>query len=575
MRMSGVVRPDRWVGAHAASIAAMLVLLSVGCTRAARPAGAVPPTAAAPADCDQTTGYDVLIVGAGMSGLTAAKELRRGKPDIKVLVLEATGRIGGRARTLKKGPPIDLGGAWLHGVATNQLTGIVDQMGFKRVTTRLEAPIFTEQGRADDRLSKSFWDFNTLFETVLSQAARDQLTLQACRELFPPPGTTAHSELRLQDDEQRRLMEEYCAHLSGKVADDAGSFVPLSKDGRPEFQALAEANTGPLDSSREITDTSTVDAAEFEADDDTLLEEGLGTFVEAYGQGAPVCLNSPVTRITYRDERVVVEVAGGKRYEGSKAVVTVSTGVLKSGKLQFDPALPKSKLDAIEYLPMGYMQKVIIDFKDQEGLLPERDANSWMLYVDTERARREASERQPESSRAVMAFVIRPLGKNIAIGFYGGEQARDFERQCESASGGSPLPPERQPCDEQAIKRAQEALGRMYSPAVAEAVEKADIYVTRWSLEPWTLGAYSAARPGAYVRKEQGELPARKELARPLPYREDSAGPVAHQVFFAGEACASPAYNGTLAGAYESGLKAAREILRELSAPPGSLAAQE
>jgi monoamine oxidase len=541
----------------------MLILVSMGCTRAARPDGAAPPAPAA--DCDKTTGYDVLIVGAGMSGLTAAKELRRGKPDVKVLILEATDRIGGRARTLKKGPPIDLGGAWLHGVATNQLTGIADQMGFKRVTTRLEVPIFTEKGRIDDKDSQTFWMLNDTFETVLSQASRNQLTLQACRKLFPDLDSAAHSGPNLQSSDQSRLMQEYCAHLSRQLRDNAGEYVLSVKD-KPEFEALVAANAGPLDSAREITQTSTVDAAEFEADDDTLLEEGLGNFVEAYGQGAPVCLNSPVTRITYRDEGVVVEVAGGKRYEGSKALVTVSTGVLQSGKLQFDPGLPQSKLDAIGALPMGYMQKVIIDFKDQEGLLPPEDANSWVLYVDTAQARSEAGKPTPESSRAVMAFVIRPLGKNIAIGFYGGEQARDFELQCKRPSDESPLPPERQPCDEQAVKRAQEALGRMYSPAVAQAVGKADIYVTRWSLEPWTLGAYSAARPGAYVMKT-GELSARDELVKPLPYREDSQGNAAHQVFFAGEACASPAYNGSMAGAYESGLRAARRILSEFQAP--------
>jgi hypothetical protein len=80
--------------------------------------------------------------------------------------------MGGRARTLKKGPPIDLGGAWLHGVATNQLTGIVGTMGFKRVTTRLEQPFFTEQGRVDSERSRAFWAINELFENVLGQAAR-------------------------------------------------------------------------------------------------------------------------------------------------------------------------------------------------------------------------------------------------------------------------------------------------------------------------------------------------------------------------------------------------------------------
>lgn len=550
MEMNGVVHPVTQVRARAAAAAVLLSLLAVGCTRVVRPDEPAPPATAPPVDCAKTTGYDVIIVGAGMSGLTAAKELRRGNPDIKVLILEATHRIGGRAHTLKNGPPIDLGGAWLHGVATNQLTGIADTLGFKRVTTRLEVPYYTEAGQVSSEKSREFWKLNEFFEVVLGQAAQNQLSAQACHAMFPPATSPDFKEAESVNWPQRTQMKKLCEQLPKRGDDKVTDFVPSARD--PDFPVLLAANIGPLDSSREPAQTSTIDGAEFEADDDVLLEKGLGTFVETYGQGAPVCLNSPVTRITYRDAGVVVEVKDGKRYEASKALVTVSTGVLKAKKIAFDPELPAEKVQAIENLPMGYMQKVIIDLKDQEGLLPEKDANSWVLYVD--------------ANRSVMAFVIRPLNKNIAIGFYGGEQARNFEEQCREAAGGQSLPPERQPCDAQAIQRAQVALGKMYQKpqAMEQAVQKADIYVTRWSLEPWTLGAYSAAAPGSYLLGKD-EVSVRKLLAAPLPFRGDADDGSPHQVFFAGEACASPQYNGSMAGAYESGLRAARDILGELS----------
>ena len=549
MGRNEVVRPVTPVGTRAAAMTAVLILLSAGCTRALRPDEATPLDTPSPADCNKTTGYDVIIVGAGMSGLTAAKELRRGNADIQVLVLEATDRIGGRARTLKKGPPIDLGGAWLHGVATNQLTGIADSMGFKRVTTHLQEPYFTENGQISRETARVFWNINERFELLLSEAARKQLSRQSCKGLASLQSPDDMRDLKLQKWEQLELMRQFCAHLTAQRSDKASDYLPIADD--PSLGALLSANAGPLESGRNAEQTSTVDASEFEADDDALLEKGLGNFVEAYGQGAPVCLNSPVTRITYREGGVEVEVAGGKRYEGRKALVTVSTGVLKANKITFDPALPKEKVDAINNLPMGNLQKVIIDFKDQEGLLPEADANSWVLYVD--------------AKKEVMAFVIRPLDKNIAIGFYGGEQARLYEANCNNAPGGKPLPPERQPCDEQAVRRAQEALGKMYpKTGIAQAVEKADIYVTRWSLDPWTEGAYSAANPGAYLPEDGGKMPVREQLYRPLPFSEDEKDNPSHQVFFAGEACASPMYNGSLAGAYESGLRAARAMLSEL-----------
>jgi monoamine oxidase len=508
----------------------LLSLLSAGCTRAVRPAEVAPATAASPANCEKTTGYDVIIVGAGLSGLTAAKELKRGREDLNVLILEATDRIGGRARTLKKGPPIDLGGAWIHGVPTNPLTGIVDSLGFKRITTHLEVPYYTDKGQAAPTKAREFLDANTYFEQMLGEAARRQHSLEACQEAFQLMSAAQWPQVS--------RLAAYCEELKKTASDKAEDYLPLNS----EYRALLSANSGPLESTAEISQTSTVDAAEFEADDDALVEKGMGTFVETYGQGLPVCLNSPVTNITYGQEGVGVEIAGGKRYQARKAIVTVSTGVLKAGKIKFDPPLPPKKVEAIQGLPMGVMQKVIIDFKDRADLLSEKDANSWVLY------------KGPDN--AVMAFVIKPLDKNIAIGFYGGEQAVRYEEQCKGAMGEKPLPPERQPCDEQAVQRAREALGNMYGPRVSKAVDTADIYLTRWSLEPWTLGAYTAARPGDWLMRE--------ELAKPLPLRQDETDKTPYRVFFAGEACSSSMYNGSFAGAYESGLKAARSILQHL-----------
>jgi monoamine oxidase len=287
----------------------------------------------------------------------------------------------------------------------------------------------------------------------------------------------------------------------------------------------------------------------------------MGTFVETFGQGEPVCLNSPVTKITYGADGVVLEVKNGKRYQARKALVTVSTGVLQAGKIQFEPSLPQSKLDAINGLPMGNMQKVIIDFKDQPNLMGDTLPNSWVLY------------QAPDNS--VMAFVIKPLGKNIAIGFYGGEQARRYEQQCASVVGDKPLPPVRQACDEEPVQRAKAALSRMYGGKIAgaepsappldiaQAVDKADIYLTRWSLDPWTLGAYSAALPDKWqMREELG-----KAICSPALQDEEAAAKEEgcfKRLFFGGEATSRPMFNGSFAGAHEAGLRTAREILKSL-----------
>jgi monoamine oxidase len=167
--------------------------------------------------------------------------------------------------------------------------------------------------------------------------------------------------------------------------------------------------------------------------------------------------------------------------------------------------------------------------------------------------------------KGVMAFVINPLGKNIAIGFYGGQEAKAYESECASLVGDKPLPPQRLPCDEKAVQRARAALSRMYGSQtvdIGSAVDKADIYMTRWSLDPFTLGAYSAARPDKWIMRE--------ELAKPIHYytvnaqtgQEEPHGPL--RLYFGGEATARPMYNGSFAGAYEAGMRAAREMIDNL-----------
>lgn len=533
--------------AHFMTWATVLFLLPAGCVTTGGTGRKGPPPAVA--DCERTTGYDVIIVGAGFSGLTASKELRRAGRH-NVLILEATDRIGGRGHTLKKGPPIDLGGAWIHGVTVNPLTGMADAMGFERIPTNLEGPIYLDNGTEVTTLSgdgeKQYNVEYKGFEQRLVEAGLWQRVLKECRD-------TAAEGNAPKTPERDAL----CQQLEKIANDQVATVLPKGS----AFRFLFEGNVGPLESAVETSRNSTVDAAEFEADPDDLLKEGMGNFVEAVGQGEPVCLNSPVTKITYGADGVVLEVRNGKRYQARKALVTVSTGVLQAKKIQFEPPLPPSKQEAIDGLPMGNMQKVIIDFKDQPNLMGDTPPNSWVLY------------QAPDNS--VMAFVIKPLGKNIAIGFYGGDQARQYEQKCASVMGDKPLPPVRQPCDEEPVKRAKAALSRMYGKGniagaepsappldIAQAFDKADIYLTRWSLDPWTLGAYSAALPDKWqMREKLGEAICSYD---PAQQKEPADEGCVKRLYFGGEATSRPMFNGSFAGAHEAGLRNAREMLVSL-----------
>lgn len=267
---------------------------------------------------------------------------------------------------------------------------------------------------------------------------------------------------------------------------------------------LVEASSGPLESAAELKGTSVVDASQFIAGDDDLVDKGLGAFVEKFGQGIPACLNSPVTRITYSEDGVVVE-AAGKSYAAKTALVTVSVGVLQAKRITFPPELPTDKLRAIQSLTMGNMQKVIIPFK--ADIFRGEKQNSWVLADGAFLPEEQLMADQmglpgAQRKRHVMAFVVKPLNTNVAIGFFGRAWAQAFEAKCKGFEHGSG-PRSASGCDDLPITIATAELGRMYGEKeVAEAIQPEGIHLTRWSLDETSLGAYSVALPGRWAARQ-------------------------------------------------------------------------
>jgi monoamine oxidase len=233
----------------------------------------------------------------------------------------------------------------------------------------------------------------------------------------------------------------------------------------------------------------------------------------------------------------VVVQSGDRRYNASNALVTVSVGVLRAKKIAFEPELPNWKQDAIDHLQMGNLQKIIIPFK--KDIFRDELPNSWVLY---------------EGDQRVMAFVIKPLGTNIAIGFFGGNWARELEGQCQGKENGSG-PRSKSGCDDPAIKIATTALSKIYGEnPVRDSIQSNEIHVTRWSLDETSLGAYSVPVPGHWDKREI--------LRRPVGVGKDGEG--TKRLFFAGEGTALAIHNGSYPGAYESGMDAARVIHAEI-----------
>ena len=94
----------------------------------------------------QNNFYDVIVIGAGVSGLACAQKLQQAGQN--VLVLEAKERIGGRIHSVQYQQNIlDLGASWIHGIEKNPIWNIVEKNNIETyVFNYLESDYFFQDG---------------------------------------------------------------------------------------------------------------------------------------------------------------------------------------------------------------------------------------------------------------------------------------------------------------------------------------------------------------------------------------------------------------------------------------------
>ena len=238
-----------------------------------------------------------------------------------------------------------------------------------------------------------------------------------------------------------------------------------------------------------------------------IVPGGLGSIVEPWARGQDIRFGQAVERVSYDRDGVRVKTSQGLEMRARKLILTVPLGILKKGKIVFDPPLPKEKMDAIGRIGFGNYQKTAFLYEeifwdpelhlfDWDGGATGKEWAEWVnLYPFT-------------GEPALMAF-------HTAQAAYGIESMTD--REISDA--------------------ATDALGSALGKKVPRPK---DMIVSKWGHDPYSLGAYSFIGVGA--------TPAdRTMLGKPLE----------GCLYFAGEAV-SENYAATMHGAYESGLAAAK-----------------
>lgn len=260
--------------------------------------------------------FDVLVIGAGAAGLGAARTLH--DAGIRVAILEARNRVGGRAFTANHGWPLDMGAGWLHSADRNPLVHLAESLGF-----------------AIDR-STPPW-----------QKANDQPD-------FP----------RAEQREFRKAMDAFFERLetAPRQPEDLPASTLLEPGNRwnPMIDAVSTYVNGTELDGLSVKDFDNYHNTEV----NWRVERGYGALMEKIAEGLTIFFKHLVQEIDHSGETMRVTTAAAQ-FSAARVIVAVPTNVIASGVLAFTPALP-DKLNAAAHLPLGHDNKLFLSLDGAE-----------------------------------------------------------------------------------------------------------------------------------------------------------------------------------------------------------------
>ncbi|MFE0426710.1 flavin monoamine oxidase family protein [Streptomyces sp. NPDC058953] len=270
-----------------------------------------------------TSAYDTIVVGAGLAGVTAARELRaQGR---RTLLLEAGDRVGGRIRTEEfAGRPVELGGAWIHWTQPHVwaeltrygLTVTGDEEPDEVLIPTEEEPIALP---ADDVLTRVTDLLNRVFRGTDRYFPRPYDPLfraEALAEFDQYSLRDWLDRLELTPDERTMVTGALSTELGGSSTRGAVSMLA-------QWWALGDLATHGYYSLVSLRP-----------------EAGMGALVEAVlaDAGTELRLGTPVAAIDDDGRRVAVTTRAGERFTAEHAVVAVPVNVWPD--IVFTPGLP-------------------------------------------------------------------------------------------------------------------------------------------------------------------------------------------------------------------------------------------
>jgi len=418
----------------------------------------------------------VVVVGAGLAGLSAGRELQRA--GIAVDILEARGRVGGRCYTHTGDHySFDFGAHFLHqavNLGTHNQNPLFDIAARGGHELRL-VPLMPEGQPALQRTSATY------AEGSIYEAAKASFSVLRA---FGGTSNRSRKDIALSD------------------------LLPSLNDGEvgPLLRAYFESLFGGRAASMSALDIANQVKKEFFIEGALqayMLPNGLGQLVTQFSRGLQIYLDQPVSRLTVTNAIVNIETPSGSR-SADYVILAVPLSVLSSGGIGITPVLGEAHRQALSELPTGAVCRVGVQVE-------------WATAMHFDGVPMTAQ--RLSSSEIALISLGGPDG-DLATITASGEFATRLEGEGESALASV----------------AEELLRGFAGERTVRSIRK--IHMHPWSRDPFSLGAYSSARVGGCGARRQLKLPIHERVHLASDGASEESASTAHGALISGREAA-------------------------------------